>query len=259
MGEEEGCRRALEEVIGALMKNNPTGFLQYKSDLAAQVQKWLSSRTNLVLALHFACDCLEHLKGESCQLWPIFMNHVFEGVGDKDPDVRTAAAYAMNLAALIPQFDEAAPEAFRRLAKVVGGPAPKKRDDSAKLAMENAVAALFTLGFEKPNSCPQEVNAFALALQRMPLKDDFDEAKKVHKKLVDNLMAQHPGLVGANQANLGKILSILIEIYKQENTSTKELDAQIEQVFKSLPSQVLQANASSFTEKQQKKIEKMMS
>jgi hypothetical protein len=257
--EEEGCRRALEEVIGALMKNNPTGFLQYKSDLASQLQKWLSSKTNLVLALHFACDCLEHLKGESCQLWPIFMNHVFEGLGDKDADVRTAAAYAMNLAAVIPQFDEAAPEAFRRLAKVVGGPAPKKRDDTAKLAMDNAAAALFTLGFEKPNSCPPDVNAFAIALQRMPLKEDSEEAKKVHKKLVDNLMAQHAGLVGANQANLGKILSILIEVYKQDNTSTKELDAQIEQVFKSLPPQVLQANASSFTEKQQKKIEKMMS
>eukprot|EP00427_Karlodinium_veneficum_P011921 CAMPEP_0169096962 /NCGR_PEP_ID=MMETSP1015-20121227/19272_1 /TAXON_ID=342587 /ORGANISM="Karlodinium micrum, Strain CCMP2283" /LENGTH=1123 /DNA_ID=CAMNT_0009157749 /DNA_START=60 /DNA_END=3431 /DNA_ORIENTATION=+ len=257
--EEEGCRRALEEVIGALMKNNPAGFLQYKSDFAAQIQKWLTSKSNLVLALHFACDCLEHLKSESCQLWPLFMNHVFEGIGDKDPDVRTAAAYAVNLAASIPQFDEAAPEVFRRLAQVVGGPAPKKRDDSAKIAMDNAVAALFTLGFEKAHCCPPEVNAFAIALQRMPLKEDTEEAKKVHKKLVDNLMAQHAGLVGANQANLGRILSILIEVYKQENTSNKELDALILQVFKTLPPQVLQGCASSFSEKQQKKIEKLMS
>jgi len=257
--EEEGCRRALEEVIGALMKNNPAGFIQYKSDFAAQVQKWLGSKSNLVLALHFACDCLEHLKGESVQLWPIFMNHVFEGCGDKDPDVRTAAAYAINLAAFIPQFEEAAPDAFRRLATVVGGPAPKKREDSAKVAMDNAVAALFTLGFEKPNSCPQEVNVFGIALQRMPLKDDWEEAKKVHEKLVKNLMAQHPGLLGNNQANLGKILSILIEVYKHDNTSKKEIDDAILQVFKNLPAQVLQANAANFTEKQQKKIEKLMS
>jgi len=54
-------------------------------------------------------------------------------------------------------------------------------------------------------------------------------------------------------------LSILIEVYKQENTSNKELDTLILQVFKNLPPQVLQGCASSFSEKQQKKIEKLMS
>mmetsp|Transcript_36039 Transcript_36039/g.57411 ORF Transcript_36039/g.57411 Transcript_36039/m.57411 type:complete len:596 (-) Transcript_36039:515-2302(-) len=257
--EEEGCRRSLEEVMGALMKNNPTGFLQYKNDFAQQVQKWLASKTNLVLALHFACDCIEHLKGESVQLWPIFMSHIFEGLHDKDPDVRCAAAYAVNLAAFLPQFEEAAPDAFRRLAQVITGPAPKKRDDPAKVAMDNAVAALFSLGFERGNSCPPEINAFATALQRMPLKEDHEEAKKVHEKLVTKVVAQHPGLLGANQANLGKILSVLVEVYKSESISKKEIDDAIIQIFKSLPPQVLQANAANFTEKQQKKIEKLMS
>merc|ERR1712079_1003202 len=107
----------------------------------------------------------------------------------------------MNLAASIPQFEEAAPDAFRRLATVVGGPAPKRKDDSAKVAMDNAVAALLSLGFEKANACPPEVNPFAIALQKMPLKEDWEEAKKVHKKLVQNLVQQHAGLIGANQAN----------------------------------------------------------
>jgi hypothetical protein len=256
--EEEHCRRAMEETIGGLLKNNPNAFVQYTEDIGKKLQQWLSSKDNMVLGLHLACDCLENLREKSHVLWPVFMSQVFNGIGDKDADVRTAAAYAINLAATIAQFREAAPDAFRRVAQVVTGPNPKKKDDSAKIAMDNAVAALFTLAFEQGDSCPQEVDAFFFALKRMPLKEDWEEAKKVHKKLATNLMAQHAGLIGANKKNLGQVLSVLIEVYKQENISEKELDDQIAVIFKQL-GQNLQEYKSSFTEKQQKKIEKLLS
>jgi hypothetical protein len=224
LAEEESCRRSYEEVIGALMQNSPSGFLQYRQDFATQLQKWMTSKDNLVLALHFACDLLEHLKGESCQLWPVFMPQVVDGLHDKDPDVRTAASYAVNLAAGIPQFAEAAPEVFRRVAKLLTGPAPKKRDEKAKVAMDNCVAAMLSLGMQRMENCPPEVNWSALVVKKLPLKDDEEEAKKVHAKVVDLVIGQHPQFLGPNQENVGKILSVLAEIYKQDNISTKEID-----------------------------------
>jgi hypothetical protein len=255
---EESCRRSFEEVVGALMKNNPAAFLQYTADFGTQLQKWLQSKDNLVLALHFACDLLEHLKEQSCAMWPIFMQHIFNGLLDKDADVRTAAAYAVNLAAGIPAFAEAAPDAFRKLATLVTGPAPKKRDPSAKVAMDNVVAALLSLGLQQPGQCPGDINALSLAVNKLPLREDTEEAQKVHAKVVDLVIAQHAGLLGPKQENVGKILSVLAEVYKQDDISKKEIDEKIKSVFKQMPPAALQNFASSFSEKQQKRIEKIM-
>ena len=60
------------------------------------------------------------------------MPEVFRVFDGKDFDARIPAAYARNLAAPLPGFDEATPQAFRELAGVIGGPAPKKKDDVAK-------------------------------------------------------------------------------------------------------------------------------
>jgi len=117
---------------------------------------------------------------------------------------------------------------------------------------------LFELAIHKAQLCPPEINPFAIALDKMPLKTDEEEAKKVHEKLVKQVMGQNAGLIGQNNANLGKILSILAEIYGQEDQSTKENDEEIKKIFTMLPRDVLMACAAKFTEKQQKRIEKMI-
>lgn len=240
------------------MKVSPNEFLPALQTCTERIKQWLSHKSTKVVGLYLACDMIEHLKELSEPAWPAFMPTLFEGVLDSDPDVRTAAAYAINLAAPLAKFAEAAPDAFRRIAQHVGGAKPKKRDDKAKVAMDNAVAALLSLAKEKGQLCPPEINAWDMVLSKLPLKDDEEEAKKVHEKIVDLVMAQNQGLLGANNANLGKVLSILAEIYKQENIISKENDVKILNVFKMLPQNILQGAAASFTQKQQKKIEKML-
>eukprot|EP00913_Durusdinium_trenchii_P031742 g29727.t1 len=185
---------------------------------------------------------------------------------------RTAAAYAINLAAPLPKFAEASPESFKALAKLLSAPKPKKRDEKAKIAMDNAA-----ISSEKGTLCPPDVQAWDLTLAKLPLKDDCEEAKKVHEKLIDMVLAQNQGLLGADNRNLGssaqeakhqqdlvmsepfrKVLSILAEIYKHEDICSKECDEKILRIFKSLPQNMLVGAASSFTEKQQKKVEKML-
>mmetsp|Transcript_36902 Transcript_36902/g.95239 ORF Transcript_36902/g.95239 Transcript_36902/m.95239 type:complete len:1129 (+) Transcript_36902:187-3573(+) len=259
-GEEEQLRRNYEEVLGAIMKVSPAEFMACLPKCGQCIGAWLQQKQNKVLALYLACDLIQHLKEQSESIWPVFMPEVFKGLGDEDADVRIASAYAVNLAAPLPRFAEAAPEAFRRLAQIINGAKPKKRDDKGKLALDNAVAALLMMAKEKPQQCPAEIQAWQIVVGKLPLRDDEDEAKKVHKTVVDLVMAQHEGLLGGpNRDHLGPVLSILAEVYKVDGICEKETDEKILKVFKMLPRDLLQGLAPRLTEKQQKKIEKMLS
>lgn len=243
------------------MKACPDAFAQQDmvGVLNGKFAAWLNEPVTRVLALHLACDLVEQLKDKSCPYWPAFMMKVFELIKDKDAEVRISANYVINLAAEVPQFSEASPEAYNLIFNQVEGKMPKKKDENAMIAIDNAVAALLSLGVHKKQQCPPGKDPFAVVLSKLPLKYDREEALKVHTKIVDLLMKQDEGLLGAGMSNLGKILSLLAEIHKDELKSDDDLDTKITQVFKSITPDVLRQNASCFSEKQQKRIEKIVS
>jgi hypothetical protein len=257
LDDEETCRRSLEEALGATMEVAPEDFLQCLPVCGQKMQQWLSAKQHRTLALFLACDLILHLKEHSVSQWPVFMPAVFSALQDSDPDVRTPAAYAINLASPLEAFNEAAPQAYKLLGQIVGGPAPKKRDDKGKVALDNAVSALLALAKEKPTLCPAEIPAWQLVVSKLPLKEDEEEAKKVHKLVCDLLLAEHAGLLGGG-SHVGPILSALAEVYKQENLCEPETDTKILQIFNGLKAN-LGTWAASFSEKQQKKVEKMLS
>merc|ERR1719387_125691 len=161
----------------------------------------------------------------------------------------------MNLAAAIPAFAEVAPAVFQKLAKLLGAQkkASKKKDLMAKMAIDNAAAALVRLSQHQVASCPAGLDSWGLALSKCPLRDDADEGKKTHKILVELVLQQHQGILGPNNANLGKLLSIFAEVYSVAEISDSECDAGIERIFKMLPQDVIKSNIANFSEKQQKK------
>jgi len=256
--DEDTCRRALEDTLGAVMKVAPDEFMQCLGPCAERITTWLAGGKNKTLALYLACDLLEHLKERSESVWPVFMPEVFRCLRETDPEARTAAAYAVNLAAPLPRFGEAVPEAFRLLAQIVGGPTPKKRDQKGLIAHDNAVAALMMLAKEQPSLCPPEVQAWPLVVSKLPLRTDEEEAMKTHEVLVDLVLADHAGLLGPERSHLGKVLSFLAEVYHVEPICSKITEEKIQRIFKMIPPAHLQAVAGSLTEKQQKKIEKIL-
>lgn len=257
--DEKALRVSLQEAIGATMETNATEFTQCLPECSVHMTQWLQDAQNKTLAIFLACDLVKHLKEHSQPLWPVFMPAVFQALRDKDVDVRIPAAYLVNLAAPLPDFGEASPETFKLLANIVTAPAPKKRDERAKIAIENAVAALLMLARHQGAHCPPEIPAWLLVVQKLPLKEDDAEAKVVHGVIVDLVIEQHAGLLGNDNAHLGKILSSLAEVYKQEDVCSKETDEKILRIFQLLPQSVLSQVASSFTEKQQKRVESMLS
>jgi len=95
-------------------------------------------------------------------------------------------------------------------------------------------------------------------LGKLPLRADDEEAVKVHKKVVELLLEEHPGLLGPDGAHLQVILCALAEVYGDEELSSKETDQAILRVFKSIPQEKLVNLGGGFSEKQQKKVEKML-
>lgn len=257
--DEENCRRRLEDAIGSVMEVAPQHFLPCLSECGNRLSQWLAVKDNRVLALFLGCDLLNHLKDQSEPVWPILMPAVFQALTDKDPDIRIPACYAVNLAAPLAKFAEGAAEAYKILTHTIQTAPPKKRDEKSKICRDNAVAALFTLAKEKPQQCPEGLDPWQTVVHQLPLKDDEEEGKKVHESIADLVLAQHAGLLGPNGANLGKVLSALAEVHSQEDLSSKETDMKIQNIFKMLPRDTVQNLATAFSEKQQKKIEKMLS
>jgi len=165
----------------------------------------------------------------------------------------------INVASAVPAFAQAAPQAYQGLAQILSVARPKKREERAKTAYDNAVGAMMSLSIGCPGQCPPEVQSWNLVLSRLPLRDDEEEARIVHEKLVDQVMAQNQGLLGAGNANLGPALGILAEVYHTEGICTKDTDEKILKVFKMIPQAMLGQLAASFSEKQQKKVQKMIS
>jgi len=212
----------------------------------------------LVLGLWLTCDLIKNLREQSESVWPAAMPTVFNSLTCKNPDARIAASYAVNLAAPLPSFAEVARGAFVTLAQVAAGSEPKKREEKAKMAMDNAVAALLSLAVHQANLCPQEVPVWTIIVGRLPMRADVEEAQKVHKKVVELLLESHQGLLGADAQHLQKILSALAEVYADEELSTKDTDKKILQVFRGMSREQVVQFGSGFSEKQQKKVEKML-
>jgi hypothetical protein len=255
--EEDLARRRYEEAIGAVMKANPDACVPALQSCVDKMNLWFKSPENKVLALYLACDLLEHMGQRCVPLWPQFMETVIANLHDKDPDARQAAAYAVNLGCKIPQFKQAAGPVFGMIGQWLLQKAPKKRDEKARAAVDNAVAAMMQLCAFHWDVKPPELDAWALVLDKMPLKSDQEEGKKCHKLMVQMLLAENAPLLGPDNRNLGKIMSCMAEIHNNEGLSDKELDGQIEQVFKKLPDGVFNQHASCFSEKQQMRIVKI--
>lgn len=256
---EQDLRRAGTDVLGAIMAAAPEEFTQQAlNECGERMTQWNTKKEFRVSVVHVGSELLKNLKEASQPIWSSFMESVFEGLVDEEADMRISSSYAINLAAQIQAFSSAAPQAFKEVAKCLAKSASKKRDMSMKMAMDNAVSALLQLLLGFPDQCPADIDGWQLVVEGLPIKEDEEEAQTVHQIVAEKVIQQHAGLIGPNQSRLPKILCALSEIYKMEDLCKDTTDALILQIFTHIPKETLVVMASSFTEKQQKKIEGML-
>lgn len=261
-GEEEvELRKNLLEMLGSLMEVSRETFAQaaVQGAIIQRMGVWMGQKSFKGLALYMACEVVDKLKEDCVAHWGVYMPTVIQSIGDKDPDIAVAAHYCVNVASPLPAFATLAPEAFARLSQLVSSKKPKKTDDKAKLSFDNAVAALLRLAKEHPGQSPMPAwQQVAFALNKMPLRQDEDESKKMNAMLVQMLESQNPVLLGDANANLPRILAVLAEIHHDEAICEKETEAKIKQLLKALPIDIIKQSGAGMTTKQQKKLEKII-
>merc|ERR1711964_419519 len=128
-----------------------------------------------------------------------------------------------------------------------------KKDEKGRMAMDNAIAALVMLRLHQPQHCHGGIaGCMQLCLQRLPLKNDEEESKKVNRALVERVQAQDANVMGPDNQNAARLLGVFAEVYKTD-ISDKENDHKIKSLLKAVPQVMLESLQAQFSEKQRRK------
>ena len=252
---DESVRISLVEIGASMMKRHKPVFVQVGMPMFNQlIAKLILPTCNVQdrsLALYVACDSLEHLGSASVSSWPLFMDQLFAAVTDPEIQLRQAACYGVNVASRIPEFASVAPQAAQRLLMTIEQ--PNARSKTNLVATENALAALGHV-CEKHETAlgPNAQRCWDLWVSRLPLKEDEEEGQITHAQLLRLVKAQHPAILGANSANLPRLLHILVQVYKR-NSCSDESSTEIAQLLGSIPESNLAQIVQQFPEKDRKK------
>ena len=154
-------------------------------------------------------DIIEHCSsdGASTRYIPVLLPAFFTYATDEATEVRQAAVYGLGVLAQHASavaFDDASQqEAARRLLQVVDAPDAFSEDHAS--ASDNAVSALGKLCRRS-----ETISAAALPhwLEKLPLRADKEEARAVHRMLVEWCEATSPHLLGSNNERLPQIVVV---------------------------------------------------
>ena len=252
---DESVRIALVEIGASMMKQHKALFIQIAMPMFSNLVAKLIVPTNTVqdrsLALYVACDYLENLGSDSVPAWPLFMDALFTSVTDAEIQLRQAACYGVNVAARIPEFGSVATQAVQRLLMTIEQ--PNSRSKTNLMATENAVAALGHVCEKHGQGLGAEVaKVWQTWLSRLPIKEDSDEGQTTHAQLLRLVQSQNPHVLGENNANLQKIVHVLVQVYKRD-TCSDETSNGIAKTLAAIPDATLEQLLNALPEKDKKK------
>jgi len=123
-------------------------------------------------------------------------------------------------------------------------------------ATDNAIAALGDIVFGYEEHIPQAQAYMQLWLERLPLKEDEVEGRRVHHELVERIGKEHPGVLGANNCNLPLLIKILASIY-DSSFAQPETNLMIRSLFERLGANVVGSVATGLNKRQQRQVERI--
>uniref|UniRef100_A0A7S3C1U5 TOG domain-containing protein n=1 Tax=Haptolina ericina TaxID=156174 RepID=A0A7S3C1U5_9EUKA len=245
---EEGLVQNLVQCLGSMLKVYRSPFLPIldQEGLIRVFTAMLQSPTaaDRAAALCLFDDVIEHCSadGGNSALIPSLQPQILQLSRDPDASVRQAAVYGVGVMAehLSPEvFDNASVQGAAEIMNQVCTTIDAFHEDNVA-ATENAVSAMGKL-------CKRGDDIAAALLPRwlsfLPLRNDKQEAKLVHKMLVDLVSASNTHLIGASMERLPDIICIFGKILNTdliEPDVNGQIAALLKQVHAGLP-HVLQA------------------
>ena len=245
---EEILVQNIVECIGALLKVYSSSLLPlFDQLLLPAFQAMLQPTaiaTDRVAALCVFDDIIEHCSadGGSARYVPVLLPAFITYAADEATEVRQAAVYGLGVLAehgSAAAFDDAAQQqAGARLLQVIEAPDAFNEDNAS--ASDNAVSALGKL-------CRRSDAIGAAAMQRwlqkLPLRADKEEARSVHRMLVELCEATNVHLLGPQNERLPQIIVIFGQVLGTElidDETRQRIGNLLKQIRSGLP-HVLQA------------------
>lgn len=224
------------DILHALFVAYREEFYPYFDQLLGHFVKMLSSdmtSSDRQWGLCVFDDVIEY-GGPACiKYQQYFIRPIIEGVTDKSPAVRQAAAYGCGTLAMNggPAFAATCAEAIPLLAKVISD--PEGRSDENINATENAISAVTKI--LKHNSANVNVDEILQHwLSWLPVWEDKDEAPHVYGYLCDLIESNNITVLGVNSSNLPRIVAIFAEAFAREALEDSKVISRIANIMRLL-------------------------
>uniref|UniRef100_A0A0K8TSJ3 Putative karyopherin importin beta 3 n=1 Tax=Tabanus bromius TaxID=304241 RepID=A0A0K8TSJ3_TABBR len=209
----------LVDIIHGLFLVNKTSFLpcfeqilEYFVKLLDPSRPWADRQW----ALCVFDDLIEHCGPVSAQYQQFFIQPMLQYVTDKSPEVRQAACYGCGVLGQFggEQFAVTCAQAVPLLVEVIKD--PKSREAENAGPTENAISAVTKI-LKYNNSALGNVDEILhLWFYWLPIIEDDDEAPYVYGYLCDLIQANHPIILGNNNANLPRIVSVIAQAFASD-------------------------------------------
>lgn len=214
--EEIGVLARISDMIHCLFMVFGERFMEYFDRLEVQFAPLLDARNYYAEKQWAICmydDLIEYGGAGSVKYQQKFYGPMIAALSDESPEVRQAAAYGFGIMGQMggPAYAEACAGALQHLAATVNRPqARSTAEDTA--ATENAISAVAKI--LKHNSSLIDANAVIPAfLSWLPIWEDTDETPYVYGYFADLVESNSPLVLGENNSNLPRILTIIVEAF----------------------------------------------
>jgi len=253
--------------IGTFLKKFGDSVLGYVESIMGQIAPLLDksrSAEDRRIAVCVVDDLLEHSPAGRAKYAGQVIPVLLEACTDpNNADLRQCSVYGLGvLAAKAPElFRPICNDSLQRIMAIMNQ--PNARDDDNEMATENAISALGKiLEFSSEGI---DANAVAGAwLAALPLTCDRVEAQQQHHFLVRLLEAGDVRILGQGNANLTKIVAILVRVLGDgtrliEGEVGRRAAALLHQMQGNVPADAVQGPMMALTAKQQANLQVFMS
>lgn len=144
-----------------------------------------------------------------------FLTPILEGIRDKNPAVRQAAAYGCGTLAMNggPSFAATCAEALPRLAEMINDPESRSEENIG--CTENAISAVTKiLQYNNSNVNVNEILPHWLSW--LPVWEDSDEAPHIYGYLCHLIETNNSTVIGPNSSNIPRLIAIIAEAFNRD-------------------------------------------
>ncbi|KAI9345625.1 armadillo-type protein [Obelidium mucronatum] len=228
--DEESDNELLSEMANAfheIFKIAGIAFIQYIQPLLPKLKMFLTNSKDDVkhFGLCVFADLVEYCGPASFQFSAMFFESFVQALSSKDEDVRQAAAYSVGICAAKggPDFANGCIAALAPLGAMILDPKSKTVDNV--MATENAISAVGKICAAYAGASGFDSNqALSYWFNSMPILNDQEEANVSYVYFLSLVESSHPVILGPNNSNFPKIVSILARALVSDLEFTPELE-----------------------------------